>query len=724
MTLHTGVRCLCLVGRQKGVDLGAERLIHDFALNDTEPSPALLMRMARENGLKAGMTTLKPRRLERLTDVWPVVAVLAEGRYVLLTGLRDTEEGSRLTVLDPAQKPIELQLVDPEVIYEMWDGKAILLKAASVEARAGTRKFGLGYFVSEVSRYKGLFTAIAMIAIVMHGLNLAVPIFFQIVMDKVLQNGSVDTLNVLTAGMVILLVLSALMGYFRTRLLLQATNRIDIRLATRVFGKLLSLPLDFFEQRSAGVTAKHASQHTQIRNFLTGRLFNTILELSALIVFIPVLALYSGTMTLIVLGFAMLIGLVMLSVMKPYHNRLQELYAAEGDRQSLLIETLNGIRTTKALALEPPRRRQWDSISANVVRRGLDVGKIGALSGEITKFLEKAMSVCLIFVGVRLVLNGELTVGALVAFNMLSQRVSGPLVQMVSLIKDWQEVRVSLSMMGGIMDRPSEQRRSRALTPDLKGMITAENVGFTYPNGTSGLSGASFEIRAGEFVGVVGRSGSGKSTLTRMLQGFHIPDQGVIRFDRLDMRQIELPYLRSSMGVVPQDSFLFRGTIAENLRATLPNASLEDIIEAAVVAGAHDFIEALPEGYDTMVEENSSNLSGGQRQRIAIARAILRDPKIIIMDEATSALDPESEAVLMENLPQICEGRTTIMVTHRLGQLMDADKIIVMDGGKVVDCASHTVLLSRCALYQALWSRQYGRIETEVNHVGRPAINH
>ncbi|MEQ5872116.1 peptidase domain-containing ABC transporter [Sagittula sp. NFXS13] len=714
MTQHTGIRCLCLAGREHGVDLGPERLVHDHALGKDEPAPRFLARIGRENGLKVRPARTTFDRLFRLKPVWPLIGVLSDGRYVLFIGADPEKRGLR--VLDPARRRAEIETWTVERAADVWDGQVLFVKAADPGAQAESNRFGLGYFLSEMGRSRGVFATVALIAMVMHGLNLAVPIFFQIVMDKVLQNGALPTLYILTWGMVLLLILTAALGYFRARLLLLATNRIDIRVSTRIFAKLVSLPLDYFETRSAGVTAKHASQHTAIRNFLTGRLFGTLMDLSALIVFIPVLAAYSGKMTLIVLGYAVLISLVMLAVLRPYHSRLQELYTTEGERQSLLIETLNGIETTKALALEPPRRRRWDAIAARVVNRGLEVGRIGAISGEATRLLEKLMTVTLVFVGIQLVLKGELTVGALIAFNMLSQRVSGPLVQAVSLIQDYQEVRISVKMLGQIMDRPSEQRRARGLTPPIRGAVMADDLSFSYPNGVKALSGIDFSIRAGEFIGIVGRSGSGKSTLTRLLQGFYLPESGSLRFDNVDMRQIELPHLRTAMSVVPQASFLYRGTIAENIRITRPDATLEEVIEAARQAGAAEFVDALPEGYDTVIEENGSNLSGGQRQRVSIARALLREPRIVIMDEATSALDPESEAVVMENLPAMRRGRTILMVTHRLGQLVDADRIMVMDGGQIVDFADHKTLLEGCELYRSLWNRQYGRISGEVRY--------
>ncbi|MEM7524097.1 MAG: peptidase domain-containing ABC transporter, partial [Pseudomonadota bacterium] len=461
----------------------------------------------------------------------------------------------------------------------------------------------------------------------------------------------------------------------------------------------------FFNRHSAGTIDKHVQQASAIRQFFTGRVFMTLLDATALFVFIPVLFAYSAILGGVVLGFSALIAANMILVARPYKKRLAELYHAEGDRQAMLVETIHGMETVKSLALEPQQRRAWDDVAANTVQTNFEVGKIGALSGQISAFLQSMMTVSIIFIGVNLVLEGTLTAGALIAFNLLSARVANPLVQLVTLVQDYQQTALSVRMLGNIMNQKSEQA-ARGVTPVIKGAIELDAVTFQYQDGPVALKNLSVSIKAGQLVGIVGRSGSGKSTLAKVLQGLYLPQTGVVRFDGVDMRQIDLTHLRSHIGIVPQTSFLFKGTIRENISKAKPDASLEEVLLAANLAGAYEFIEKQKFGFDTQLEEGASNLSGGQRQRLAIARAILRQPEFLILDEATSALDPESEMIVQGNLKRIAEGRTVFMVTHRLSQLVKADRILVIDEGELSGDGTHHELLRTNAVYSTLWAQQ------------------
>jgi ATP-binding cassette subfamily B protein len=413
-----------------------------------------------------------------------------------------------------------------------------------------------------------------------------------------------------------------------------------------------------------------------------------------------------------VLAFTALTGLVVTLLVGPFRRRLYGLYQAEGERQALLVEAVHGMRTVKSLAMEPLQGRAWDDRCAQSVSMRFGVEKISAAAQSVTGFLEKLMTLGIIGLGALDVFSGEMTIGALVAFNMLAGRVSGPLVQMVTMVHEYQEVALAVQMLGEVMNQQGERDGKRdGLRPELDGNIEFENVSFRYgPEGPPALDNISFSIPAGSVFGIVGRSGSGKTTLTRLIAGLYPIQQGLLRIDGYDSRELDLVHLRKSLGLVLQENFLFRGTVRENITCAKRGATFEEVAQAARLAGADEFIERLPRGFDTMLEENAENLSGGQRQRLAIARALITDPRLLILDEATSALDAESETIIRRNLRRIAEGRTVIIVSHRLSMLSDANAILVVDRGQVADLGSHDQLMKNCTTYRQLWNQQMMQI--------------
>ena len=626
---------------------------------------------------------------------------------MILVGVRTEEGESKVAVLNPLADMADVLLLGRDEFCAQWNGDVVLLKRTH-SLSDPNQPFSLRWFVPEILKQKTAFRDISLAAMAMTLLALASPMFFQAVIDKVLVHQSSSTLWVLTVGVVMALIFDAIFGYLRQLLLLAATNKIDMQLTRRTFGKLLSLPVDYFESNSAGVVTRHMQQLESIRNFLTGRLFFTALDTAALIIFLPLLFAYSFKLALIVLVFSLVIGGIIAGMLPAYRRRLDALYSAEGKRQALLVETVHGMRTVKALAIEPIQRRVWDQLSAEAIATHFRVGKLTLTGGAITDFLGKLMPIVIIVVGAQGVFDQTMSVGVLIAFQMLSGRVVGPLLQIVGLINEYQQTALSVRMLGEVMNRPSEGRGGAAgLRPQFKGEISFDNVTFRYPGSSStALDGANFTIPSGTVVGVVGRSGSGKTTLTKLIQGLYPVQEGIVRFDGVDAREIDLPHLRRQVGVVLQENFLFRGTVRDNLTMTKPDASFEEVVAAARAAGADEFIERMPQGYDSMLEENASNLSGGQKQRLSIARSLLAKPSILILDEAASALDPESEAIFIKNLSQIAVGRTVVMISHRLSTLVNAHAILVMQRGRLADCGTHQELLSRCETYQQLWNQQ------------------
>lgn len=710
MFLHTNLHCLALVARHHGVDLSPERLQHDYAVGEEPVAVRQLLRMAKDSGLKAKHLTLTWPSLFQLGNAYPILAELENGNWVVVAGAVDGEE-KQVRVLDPLATRPEFILLNEEQFTKSWRGSVVLMKR-SHRMNDDDQPFGFRWFIPEVIKQRSFFRDVALAAFVLYGLGLTTPMFFQLVIDKVLVHQSYATLTVLTIGIAVALIFDATFSFLRRYLLLYATNRIDIRIATRTFGHLLNLPIALFEQASAGVIVKHMQQTGRIREFLTGRLFLTLLDGLSLLVFIPILLLYSVKLTFVVLGFAALVGLVVMLLVGPFQRRLQALYKAEGDRQALLVETVHGMRTVKSLALEPRQRKVWDDHSAQAISVRFRVDKISTVAQSLTGLLEKLMGVAIIGLGALDVFNGSMTVGALVAFNMLAGRVSGPLVQIVTMVHEYQEVALSVRMLGEIMNqRPEQFGRGRGIRPQLRGRIDFDKVTFRYaPDGAPALDDVTFSIPEGSVFGVVGKSGSGKTTITRLIQGLYQSQQGLVRVDGYDSREIDLVHLRTSIGVVLQDNFLFKGTVRENIAAAKPDASIEEIVEVARIAGAEEFIERLPRGFETILEENASNLSGGQKQRLAIARALITDPKLLIFDEATSALDPDSEAIIRQNLSQIAAGRTVIIVSHRLSTLVDADAILVVERGKIADIGRHDQLVTRCMTYRHLWSQQMRQV--------------
>jgi subfamily B ATP-binding cassette protein HlyB/CyaB len=593
----------------------------------------------------------------------------------------------------------------------IWGGDVILLKRAHSLFDA-QQPFGLRWFIPEILKQRTAFRDVFIAGMAMNVLALASPLFFQVVIDKVLVHQNASTLMVLTAGVIIAMLFDAAFGYLRQILLLAATNKIDMHVTRRAFGHLLSLSIDFFELSTAGVVTRQMQQLEGIRHFLTGRLLFAGMDALALVIFLPLLFTYSFKLALIVLGFALIIALIITILLPTFRKRLDRLNSAEGVRQALLVETIHGMRTVKALAIEPVQRKAWDQLSAEAINAHFEVGKL-AISGNLaTEFLGKLMPVVIVFIGAQSIFDQTMSVGVLIAFQMLSGRVINPLIQIVSLINEYQQTAVSVRMLAEIMNRPPEGRiGAGGLRPLLKGQISFEEVTFRYPGASvNALDRTSFTIPAGAVVGVVGRSGSGKTTLTKLIQGLYPVQEGLVRFDGIDAREIDLSHLRRQIGVVLQENFLFRGSIRDNLTITKPDASIEEIVAAAQAAGADEFIERMPQGYDTLLEENASNLSGGQKQRLSIARSLLARPNILILDEAASALDPESEAIFIRNLSRIAVGRTVMMISHRLSTLINADVILVMQNGRLSDWGTHTQLLSRCQTYQHLWNQQTGHL--------------
>ncbi len=707
---QTRLTCFVLLAQHHNVHADIREIMHEYAVGEEEVKENLFREIASNYQFKSRRVRLTWEKLQQSSSVFPCIAVKKNGKYAVLCGFRAVPDKEPEAVMvepdsDQYNTPNRFIFYTREKFEEEYSGEVILLKKL-YRLSDENQPFSLRWFIPEFIKNRAIFGEIALMVVMLTVFSLVIPLFFQIVVDKVLVNQAYNTLNVLGIGILAVVIFNALVNFVRSYLLLFATNKIDISTATKTFTHLMKLPVDFFDRVPSGVLLKHMQQTEKIRGFLSGNLFFTILDIFALCIFVPFLLLYSPVLTLIVLGFSALMALVIACLIKPFQRRLDELYQAEGKRQSMLVESIHGVKTVKALALEPVERKIWDDSTAYAIKSYFRVGKISMTAQSISQMLEMMMTICVIWVGAHMVFEHTLSIGALIAFQMLAGRVTGPLVKMVGLIHEYQQIALSVRMLGVVMNTPPEPMGGGVRNP-IRGAVDFENISFRYrPDLPMVISDFSLSIKPGQTIGFVGRSGSGKTTVTKLLQALYSVQQGVIKIDGIDIRELDKNHLRRNIGVVLQENYFFSGTVRQNISLPKQSAGLEEIIYASKLAGADEFVQKLPKGYDTMLEENAANLSGGQKQRLAIARALLTNPPILIFDEATSALDPESEEVIRRNLKAIARGRTVLIVSHRLSIISHADQIVVIDGGRISATGTHKELVARPGIYQDFWKQQ------------------
>jgi subfamily B ATP-binding cassette protein HlyB/CyaB len=721
--LPSALLAMIQAGRHHGVELDPEEFPR--TPNETAPSAASLSLWAQNTGIWARAVRLNWRHLLRFQDSAPVVLLFKDGSAGLLTGANPDQ--NVVFIANPAAPAGSAsRAVDELRLSQVWAGDAVLLRAARSVVTTDA-PFNLQWLGGLVMQERQSLRDIALASLTISVLTIFPPLLVMATVNKVLQFHSVSTLVLLSVVMAIVFAYETLLGYARRLIISVIGARLDTKLGLHLFNRLLRLPLDFFERNPAGETMYRISQIYRVREFLTGKLLTTFLDLITLVVVLPVLFYLSPVLATIVLVCAVMIGLIIYAYLFPLRVLYMRVVAAEAWKAAALSETIVGIRTVKSLALEPQRKALWDERLAEAGKWRLAFGRLANWPQTLVNPIERMMVLGTMMIGAYIAINSPTgyMVGALFAFMMLSGRVAAPLTGLAKLVQDFEEVGAAIGEVGSVINRPLElDAASGGVRPALSGAIAFQDVTFKYI-GTEvpALDRVSFSIPEGSMLGVVGRSGSGKSTITRLLQGINRDYSGFVKIDGTDLREINLRHLRQSFGVVLQDNFLFRGTVRDNIIAGRPGLTLSDAMRAARLAGAEEFIECMPNGYETYIEEGSPNLSGGQRQRLAIARALIHDPRILILDEATSALDPQSEAIVSDNLKRIAQGRTMVMVSHRLAFLTDCDAILVLEGGKVVDFAPHSVLLERCAIYRQLWSQQNRHLKTQPQLVDAPVLS-
>ena len=704
--IHPRLLAMMMAARYFGLELDP----HEFrnAPGETEPGASALSDWAKNSGMWSRALRLRWRHLMHFGNTGPVVLLFNDGTAGLLTGAN--AEAKIVALKDPrapeADPPI---LVDELRLGEVWGGETILLRTERGGVEADP-PFSLSWLFGMMMKEKKSLGDLFIASLALSFLTIVPPLIVMSIVDKVITHHSYSTLFLMSVILGIMVAYETLLGFARRLIIAVVGVRTDAKLNLHVFSRLIRLPLDYFERHPAGETMYKVSQIHQVRQFITGKLMTTLLDMITLAVLLPFLFWLNPTLAWIVLVCSTIVLLIILAYLRPMRVVFARVIQSETDKQSALGETVFGIKTVKSLALEPQRKALWDERVAEAGKWRLAFGKLANWPQTLVTPIERFMWMGIILVGAYLALGDEtgFQVGSLFAFMMLSQRVSQPLVGLARLIEEWEEVGGAMAQAADVLNRPLEvDAASGGLRPKFAGAISFEDVTFTYSGTkTPALEKVTFSVPAGTMLGLVGRSGSGKSTITRLLQGINREYSGFVKIDSADLREINLRHLRSSFGVVLQDNFLFRGSIRDNILAGRPGLTLEDAIRAARLAGAEEFIERMPNGYETYIEEGSPNLSGGQKQRLAIARALIIDPRILILDEATSALDPESEALVNANLLRIARGRTMVIVTHRLSSLVDCDQIMVLDKGKVMDIAPHETLLERCTVYRQLWAQQ------------------
>ena len=672
-----------------------------------------LLLAAQQLGLNARAVRQDPRRLARAP--LPAVARDAAGRFFVVARIEgaaalpagtELPGSTRVLIQRAGEPPTVIAL---EELLRTWTGELILFTSkASFSGQMA--KFDFTWFIPAVVKYRRLLAEILLISLVLQLIGLATPLFFQVVMDKVLVNHAMQTLNVIAIGLICAMVFEALLSGIRTWVFAHTSSKIDVELGARLFRHLLNLPLAYFQSRRVGDSVARIRELENIRSFLTGNVMTLVLDLLFSFVFLGVMLWYSVTLTLVVLASIPVYLLLSLVFTPVIRRRLEDKFNKGAENQSFLVETISGIDTVKSMAVEPRWIQKWDQQLAAYVSSGLAVTNVATVAGGGVTLTSKLVTAAIMWIGATLVIDKQLTVGELVAFNMLAGQVSSPILRLAQLWNDFQQVGISMSRLGDILNTHPEVAGQKTRLPRLQGAIEFDQVSFRYrPDAADVLRQVSLKVRPGEVIGIVGRSGSGKSTLTRLVQRLYVPDRGRVLVDGQDLAIIDTPSLRQQIGVVLQENTLFNRSVRDNIALAHPAAPIELVMQAAKLAGAHEFICELPEGYDTVVGEHGTGLSGGQRQRIAIARALITNPRILIFDEATSALDYESEKIIHDNMRLICQGRTVLIIAHRLSAVRGANRIVVMERGQIAEVGSHEELLRNPrGIYTHLHGLQHG----------------
>jgi len=698
--MQSALTALEIAGKLNRIPIDSRSIVKEYALSENEPSIEELTRIAKHQGFRS---SIKKLSIEKIVKNYPLPAIVLKKDGSYMSIIQVNEEKQELLVFDTSSKePYVMNYIDCENISS---GKTIVLRHKMLSQQV---KFGFAWFYAQMLNYKKIIGEVLLASLILQLFGLVTPLFTQVILDKVLVHRSMTTLDVLAIAFVAVALFDFIINLVRNYIFVHTTSKIDAKLGAKLFYHLLALPIAYFEKRKVGNIIARVRELDTIREFIANKSISVILDVLFSGVFVAVMLMYSVKLTMLVVAFVSVIGILYFFITPQLRKRLEEKFQMGAQSNAYLVESVTGVQTVKSLALEGSMQRKWEDYLAKYINSSFHLSNLSNVLGGLSGMLQKLMTISMLYVGVTLVLEGKLSVGQLIAFQMFANQFSGPVLRLVNLWNEFQQTLLSVDRIGDILNTPTEQKNDKAITlPRIEGSVKFDNIGFSYtPEMPNVLNGISAEFKAGQSVGLVGRSGSGKSTITKLIQRLYVPNSGTIYIDSVDIRHMNPKWLRNNIGVVLQENFLFSGTIKDNISLSRPDAPIEDIIHVSKMAGAHEFISELPEGYDSQVGERGGSLSGGQKQRIAIARALIINPRILIFDEATSALDYESEKIIQNNMDTIKNGRTMFIVAHRLTTVKHCDVILVMDKGNIVESGTHDELIKLHGYYHKLYTQQ------------------
>ncbi|SFV29988.1 peptidase domain-containing ABC transporter [Hyphomicrobium facile] len=704
----SGFWALAAIAAHYRIAAQPEQIAHSLGIYGKHCSSEDIVRGAQKIGLKSKI--LKQQNIDRLNVVpLPAVLRLNDGQYIVLSNrLAD----GRFRLVSPITRAVKV--ADSAALAECWGGEIILLRRRLAGAGISPAAFNYRWFLASIWRYRRPLSHVLAASLFIQLFALITPLFFQVIIDKVLPYKGESTLLVIVGGLVLLGAFDVTLQYLRSYALNHTTSRIDVELGARLFDHLLRLPLSYFETRPTGQTVARIRELETIRSFLTGQGLSSIIDSLFAVIFISVLFCYSALLATIVLAsIPFYVGIAVL-VRPILRQRIDERFNCGAASQQFLVESIVGMQTLKAASIEPTLGNEWEEKLASYVRTSFKAVTLSNLGQNAIQYVGKATTAFVILFGARAVMNGEMSIGALVAFTMIMNQAIAPILRLSQLWQDFQQVHISVDRLGDILRSPVENKpQACASLAPLRGAIKFSDVSFRYsPDGSDVLRDINIEIPEGQVIGIVGPSGSGKSTLTKLVQRLYRPERGQIFLDGIDIGHVDTSWLRRQIGVVLQENLLFNRSIHDNIALANPALPRSAIMSAAKLAGADEFISKLPLGYDTLIEERGANLSGGQRQRIAIARALVTQPRILILDEATSALDYESEQIIRANMREMTKGRTVIIIAHRLAAVQCCERIIVVKDGSIVEDGSPIELRKRVGgAYATLHKLQFSTME-------------
>lgn len=697
--MQTGLVALELTSVLNRVPIDTRGLVRQFNVGQSELSKEELVRILKHQGFKSRVKRANFDKLQKYP--FPAIAMMKNGGYRTIVNLNTKDK--KVYYFCPEKK--QAAIATYSEFEDMVSGEYIIAKHKNLDSNV---KFGFKWFYQEILKYKSIISEVLLGSFVVQLFGLMTPIFTQVILDKVVVHHSMSTLDVLAVAFLAIMVFELCLNVSRNYIFNHTANKIDAKLGSKLFRHLFSLPFIYFETRKVGNIVARVKEMDTIRDFITNKSVSVIIDTIFSVVFLGMMLLYSVPLSLIALSFISVLAVIYAFVTPEFRTRLKAKFDMGAKSNSFLVETITGVQTIKALSVEGAMQQKWEDNLGTYLKSSFRLTSMINFTRSFASFLQRGMTLSILYFGVKMVIDQQLTIGQLIAFQMFANQFSGPVLRLVNLWNEFQQALLGVERLSDILNQPAEVQSANSITlPKLEGGIRLDKISFRYGiNNPNVLDHLSLDIQPGTSVGLVGRSGSGKSTITKLIQRLYLPHDGAIYVDDVDIRHMNPSWLRNQIGVVLQENYLFSGTIRDNISLPKSDASMDQIIQAAKTAGAHDFIKELPEGYDTQVGERGSTLSGGQRQRIAIARALITNPKILIFDEATSALDYESERIIQDNLAKIKQGRTMIIIAHRLSAVHDCDCIFAFDRGKLIEKGNHNELMRQQGYYHSLVTQQ------------------